>query len=496
MSLNSAVFELPPDYGKLEPGRHFRLADILPPKRRRIFNIIVDAGCCSATHVAKAAKISKSSASTELSAINGDCAAKGFPPAFLMSTTRPTAWCPNPAFTELLSIPVPKFHGTIEDSFNATDQKIINCVVCHTAARASQIAEAAGLAVDKVDYYMKKIERRCKELDLPSPFVRTNTGARTRYSATADFRSMFKLQNAEEQLEDYFTKIQITIIKAIAETPYISVKELSEQTSLSEIAIYHHLEAIKIKCKSKELPKLKVLQVGSSNEIISRWSKEFLRRFNLKEGPVDVAKVLRGNQLAVYTYWQGREVIYASLAAKELGMTTAHISAARIMVNKKLRKFRKQALKSLFRGKSVHDWVSVRSAVLEKRRDLGRWPRLVDFKGKALPVRNGIVYYCGGLRKVLSRVTSTLTDEEIKAILEADLKKLKKSNGRNGTHDTAQLVASAYAAGMSPQAILKVLDQSGLDELFSLIHVFRYTAVQIGSPMGASSFTTLTMSVE
>ena len=483
MTLNPTVFELPPDYGNLQVGRHVNFVDILSPVSRKIFHTVADAGCCSAEHVSSAVGITKRSASAELSRINLECVEKGFPPPFLRTNTRPTIWKPNPAFIVPFSIPLKEFHGTLEDVFDEKDQKIIRCIVELGVARAERIAKAAGTGDKRINYYMKNIETRCREIGLPDPFVRTGESARMRYSMTESFAVLFKLTKTGEKLETYFRDDQIYLIKLIAENPYISLNELAERLGTTIIAVNHRIKLLELKCKQNGLPKLHKRLVGRNNEVLFRWNKAFLKRFALDEGSVIITRLLRGKELEVYNYWQGRDVVYGSEAAMDLELSTKRLSGVRRKANEKLKEFKLPLLKPPFKGKTRGDYRSIKEAVLAKRNDIGHWPRLVDLKDS---IQLGINRSRGGLAKIMDRIRADITTDELISILEADL---ARSRSRQRNYNATEIVRNARIAGISTRVILDKIDAGNLDDLKSLTEIVKSTAF-VASPMGASVFTT------
>ncbi|MBS3068031.1 hypothetical protein J4450_04975 [Candidatus Micrarchaeota archaeon] len=439
MRLNPELFALPPDHGKLIPGKHIKLADLLTPIQRLIISYLAENPYRTIEQLKQ--RFSKEIGCVKDQAgdgtINLRCKRKGFPPALLRTKTEPRAYYLNPEFAALFGIKTAPCKGTLEELFKPEAQTIITCIAEHTEASLDDIRKALDADPSfKLKGRVKIIRKRCEELGLPQPFERVGGGIKTRYKLTEEFRTRFKLQNSKESIEQYFTKALIPLVKMISEEPWISGKEMAEKLGITRFVLHARIKRVIKTCTQKGLPKLHVKHVGSNNENIYRWSKPFLKRFGLREGKVEFARLLRGNQRRVYEYWQGKEVVYTRQACRDLVIKREPLYTALTSVNRKLKEHGLPELKQPWWNKARVGQNEVKDELVIYRIKHGKWPELEELKKKNPNLALGIHDHLGGIRKVMRHVRATLCNEEIAAILVADLHRQEKRTNRNGNGRT------------------------------------------------------------
>lgn len=511
MALNPGIFKLPEAYSELVIGRDVTLIDLLSPSRLRILRILLEHPGGTSYGVFNMLKAQGNKFSMALVrdalqyGLNKSFTSRGLPPALLSTTTEPSAYSPNPEFVDLFSLPVSEPHGPVEYSFGERDQKIIYCIAGHVKTSPGQIREATGLGIShSVNALIRRIESRCAEIGLPGPVDRERSGQHIHFSMRPKFRVSVVKKEAKPALEDFFTEQQLAAVLAIIATPHISSTDLAKQLGISLNALKFLVYQIKKVSRSQKLGKLKTTKVGSNNEYIYRFDRKFIKNFDLKEGAVDFRRQLRGKQLEVYDYLQGKEIAYLKDACKELHLDRKAIWRIRKILNRKLKTAGLSKLSAPFRGMALKRWKILRLEILAKRKELGRWPRLNEFGNCTDPVRMGISRYFGGIRKAIEKVKSDMDVNDFAELIYADLtrqalkyrtKKNGKPNGKNlgngqllSLEEIATNLSVAFERGTARHLIHEDLDAGRLQLVLVSIGAHTSFPADSGSPMGDTSF--------
>lgn len=467
-------FEVPVNYTRLRVGTEIRMADVLNPHPCRVVEELTRRPWQTLDELR--GKNAGQRRWVRPGEINAACKALGFPLALRCTRTLPALYALDSAFVRRFGLKVATCQRTVEELFAPHYSAMIRHLASCPHANAGEIQKTIGVGLENMHMKIRIVEQRCRELGLPEPFERIGKGAATEYRLTPDFRKRFGLGAKTEKTEDHFTEGQVKVIVLIARQPYISTLGIARELGMPLDTVYDRLEKIRKRCRAHALPKMQV-QITTRGEKMYRWPSSFLKRFGLEEGPVEVARRLRGNQRRVYEYGQGKEVVYGAQVLRDLRMNQTQLRTARRELGRKLRQWRQPPLPRFFYGKARVGWDEVREWLIFHRMKNGRWPGLKEIRVRNHSVALGIVNHHGGMGKVMERVRTQMSPEEITHIINASLP---------GSEQVArQEIERAMANGVGIIRLMEILDEGGTWRVVRIIKAnqqIRSDAPTSGSP--------------
>ncbi|MDO8554662.1 MAG: hypothetical protein Q7S22_07685 [Candidatus Micrarchaeota archaeon] len=411
MDLNPQLFEVP-KRAKLEPGKDFSLEDVFGTRELVFIRYLAKNPCSS---ISKIREVFRTSGKFDMiSYLNQQ--AKIFHVQGLIRRTpaKPFLyWLDSKIAVKFGLSPVDR-NLRLEELFNLRELSVVLQVLKFGKIPVSELCSALGIDAKVLWDSRGKMEKICKVLKIPKPFVAEGDGIMLRYSINPNFAKYFAIKmETMPRVDEYFTPIMVKLIMAIAENPLSNFAEIAIKLELSLDAVYDRLTMINAVCAKHGFEKPIKVPVASGLLVLPL---EFLKRFNLPIVVPDKKKLVRGEIAeAVYAEMVRDTTQTPTQIAKRLSLKVHNVNNSKTSIKRKMTKFSDLLATYI---QATTDPKQLKDQIVSYRLEHGRWPTDADLNNGAMNISLALGTGCTP-KRILSFVESNITFEDRVSIAQA-----------------------------------------------------------------------------
>lgn len=399
MDLNPELFKVP-ERAKLRPGEDFSLEDVHEPKILAVIDYLAEHPYSSLAEIKRVFGI------TGRFHLLGyaNAQAKPFGTEHLVQRTSkaPFVYWLDKLLATQFGIEIKPVKPALETLFDMREIQLVLEVMQKRRASSAELQTAIGVSSSNLAGVIDRMERTCKELGIPKPFIADGGHTGRRYSLNPKFAKFFGLKSdTKSRLEDYFTSILIDTVKAIAENPLSTFSEIGVKLGISAVVVAQRVVVINSICERHKLPKLEKIPVVRGLLLVPLG---FLITFGLPIIVPDRRKLVRG---------EIEEVVYAEMErdgsqtpiqiAEKLGLNAFQVVNSKSNIKRKMTRFASLLAQYL---QSTANSEKLRSRLISHRIEKGRWPNDADLSNGAIDIA-----FAFGLERTTARIAKFLEDE-------------------------------------------------------------------------------------
>lgn len=340
LAANPELFDVPKRIS-LKAGKDVHLADILAPRFRRVLHYV------AAHPWASLGELTKHFERDTVIRLRTDCNARHldprieleFPDPLLGTKTKPILYRANPKFASKYRVPIPteKTERPLEELFGEDDIKLLRRLALYKIATLAELAE--GRKNSNVYQQLRKINERCRELNLPEAVIELKSYGRIRrFRMNRKFAQRFGIEIMQEKcLNAYFGPKQCRIIHHMVKHPLCTISEIGRALKMDPKHVSIRLSVIRSTCKREKFAPPKWLGTISAVHYLPN---EFLETFNLDKVEWDPERSLCGKkQRRIYRHYRRQPEAKLKTAARRLNTSTNSLRLQKRKINARLEQF-------------------------------------------------------------------------------------------------------------------------------------------------------------